>query len=254
MKAIRSFENAFFKGFALSNNYESLSIIVSNLHSKNYELSQNENNFFITQRHLKLLIFFVNDLEKDFKFKDKFIKIIGKKESDFTKFSPFLKANHFSEFELFKQMRLEKSALDSQILKPCELISLASGANINEVYTFLTQFFSPEYLFYFSKDELENKAKAGEILLYKEKNLIKGALIFSKSLNSTMLDFIAVSKDLEQKNAAYLLMNAFVLVNKEAKFYQLFVRNDNERAIKFYQKFGFEFKDMRLKFYKKDRV
>lgn len=69
-----------------------------------------------------------------------------------------------------------------------------------------------------------------------------------------MLDFIAVSKDLEQKNAAYLLMNAFVLVNKEAKFYQLFVRNDNERAIKFYQKFGFEFKDMRLKFYKKDRV
>lgn len=119
MKAIRSFENAFLKGFALSNNYESLSIIVSNLHSKNYELSQNENNFFITQRHLKLLIFFVNDLEKDFKFKDKFIKIIGKKESDFTKFSPFLKANHFSEFELFKQMRLEKSALDSQILKPC---------------------------------------------------------------------------------------------------------------------------------------
>ena len=64
-----------------------------------------------------------------------------------------------------------------------------------------------------------------------------------------MLDFIAVRENLAHKNIAFLLMNAFCGLNKEMKFYQLFVRNDNERAIKFYQRFGFEFQNTKLEFY-----
>lgn len=258
---IKPFENAFLQGFALHNNYESLSEIKAKIESEIYQLTKINDNFFITQKHMNLLTFFVNEPEKDFKFKDKFVKIIAKKESDFAKFTPFFTTNHFKEFEIYQQMRLEagKFSLEKarNFLKDFTLLSLAKADEIELLEEFLTRFFSPKYLFYFSDEELKSKAKSGEIMLYKEsvqdlKTQIKGALIFSKSLNSAMLDFIAVDSNLTHKNAAFALLSAFCAMNESAKFYQLFVRVDNQKAINFYQKSGFEFKNVSLKFYKNE--
>ena len=242
--SFESFKTAFAKGFLLQNSLESLSNLEQGLKEKRLVLEQIENNFFFFHQNLKLVDFFVNDI-KDFKLRGKIIKILAKNENGFTKFKPFLKLNNFEKIQSFKQMKLLNLSLDYE---KSELLEFARAEDLSEISNFFAPFFDPKFLFHFSKQDLRLKALRNEILLYKEKQ-IKAGLIFSKNLNSAMLDFIAVRENLAHKNIAFLLMNAFCGLNKEMKFYQLFVRNDNERAIKFYQRFGFEFQNTKLEFY-----
>ncbi|EIX0918407.1 GNAT family N-acetyltransferase, partial [Campylobacter jejuni] len=114
-------------------------------------------------------------------------------------------------------------------------------------YSFFRKYFDP-YLFYFSQKNLEEKIS--DILIYKENQKIRAALIYTQTLNANFLDFIAVDRNLKHKNVAFALLNHYFAANTQNKFFKLFVEEKNQKAINFYKRAGFCFNHINLKFYR----
>ncbi|KAA6227442.1 GNAT family N-acetyltransferase [Campylobacter sp. LR185c] len=233
--------STFEKGFLLSNFYESL----ASLKSQNFSIQKEGNNFFIYEKNLHLMYFFINE-NKKFKLKNTHLKLLAKNKA-FDKFKEFLQINNFSNFRNFTQMILKNEKIT---IPNFNMTSFAELNQVAEIKAFLGEFFSLEYLFYFSEEELKEKILQNEVLIYTEDKLIKGALIFSKHLNSVFLDFIAVSKDLKNKKASFALLCDFINLNKEVLNFKLFVDDTNEKAINFYKRSNFINTNINLAFYR----
>ncbi|EFP2180708.1 GNAT family N-acetyltransferase, partial [Campylobacter coli] len=92
--------------------------------------------------------------------------------------------------------------------------------------------------------------KISDILIYKENQKIRAALIYTQTLNTNFLDFIAVDRNLKHKNVAFALLNHYFAANTQNKFFKLFVEEKNQKAINFYKRAGFCFNHINLKFYR----
>ncbi|HEB8062235.1 TPA: GNAT family N-acetyltransferase, partial [Campylobacter coli] len=128
-------------------------------------------------------------------------------------------------------------------------IKQAEKKDCQECYDFFKVFFDTNYLFLANPKNLEILNK--NILVYKEQGVISGALFYTQSFQTAFLDFIAVKQGLKYKNIAFALLNHYFSINKENKFFKLFVEEKNEKAINFYKKAGFVFNGISLEFYKK---
>ncbi|ECQ8745036.1 GNAT family N-acetyltransferase, partial [Campylobacter jejuni] len=173
-----------------------------------------------------------------------YIKILTKTDRQLLQHNDFLKLNHFKEILNYKQMILKKDEIK---LKKFTFISKASHEDSKEIYSFFRKYFN-QYLFYFSHKNLEEKIS--DILIYKENQKIRAALIYTQTLNTNFLDFIAVDRNLKHKNVAFALLNHYFAVNNKHNFFKLFVEEKNEKAIYFYQRAGFCFNNINLKFYR----
>ncbi len=241
---MQDFESCFYDGFLLSNTKESLSIIKEKISKKELLILKKEDkSFFFYNKEQNLLFYFLNELKK-YDLPKFYIKIIEKNEKELLKHEHFLELNSFNLLFKHKEMSLKNEGLTNPSF---DFIKEAKKDDDKELHSFFSKYFTKE-LFYFSRAEL--RKKSDEILLYKENESIKAALIFSKNINSAYLDFIAVDKDLKYKNVAYALLSTFFAKNKQSKFFKLFVELSNQRAINFYKRAKFEYRDRILNFYK----
>lgn len=240
---MKGFEKCFYDGFLLSNVKENISFIKEKFSKKEWNLlfKNDKSYFFYDEKNL--LYYFLNEI-KAFKLDKSFVKILAKNEKELSKHLSFLELNSFKPLFLHKEMSLKNEGLKELNFS---FIREAKKGEIDEIFGFFSKFFSKE-LFYFSKKDLEKKA--GEILVYEEDKSIKGALIYSKNINSSFLDFIAVDKELRHKNAAFALLSSFFSKNKGSKFFKLFVELSNKRAKNFYERANFTYKESILNFYK----
>ncbi|HEA7244622.1 TPA: GNAT family N-acetyltransferase, partial [Campylobacter coli] len=227
------FKKAFYKGFKLSNYYDNFGTIEEKILKQEFILQKyKNNNFFFFNRVDNLLYYFINDLQ-NFNLKANYIKILTKTDKQLLQHNDFLKLNHFKEILNYKQMILKKDEIK---LKKITFISKASHEDSKEIYSFFRKYFDP-YLFYFSQKNLEEKIP--NILVYKENQKIRAALIYTQTLNANFLDFIAVDRNLKHKNVAFALLNHYFAANTQNKFFKLFVEEKNQKAINFYKRAGF---------------
>lgn len=242
MKLFKDFEQNYQKGFLLHNYYENIHKLKDKIDKNEIHLIQNKNNFFFYEK--QKLYFFINQFD-NFNLKPSYVGIFNKKENDLAKYDSFLKKNHFKIHQNFLQMSLKNENL--QILF-FDYIKQAEKKDCQECYDFFKVFFDTNYLFLVNPKNLENLNK--NILVYKEQGVISGALFYTQSFQTAFLDFIAVKQGLKYKNIAFALLNHYFSINKENKFFKLFVEEKNEKAINFYKKAGFIFNGMNLKFHK----
>lgn len=240
--SFEDFENAYKKGFFLTNINENLELFKKDLNKESFCLENEGQNFFFYQK--RMLYYFINE-NKKFKLKPCYTKVFGKNEQIFLKHEKFLKQNGFMNEKTFIQMSLKNQNLKTLSF---DFIEFAKITDAKELYEFFSLFFNPKYLFYFSIKDLEENHQ--KILLYKEEGKICGALIYNLSLNAAFLEFIAVKPKLQYKNVAFALLNHYFLLNKEISFFKLFVEESNQRAINFYQRANFDFNSVKLKFYR----
>lgn len=243
------FEKCFYKGFKLNNCNDSFNLIKEKIRNKQFNLQKSCNdNFFFYDNTDNLTYYFVNDL-KNYNLEPSYVKIFTKTQTQSLKHFEFLEINHFKELLSHKEMVLKNenliTPLHTSLLFP--FISNALYEDSEELYHFFTKYFE-KYLFYFPKESLKNKIK--DIFIYKENEKICGALIYTQTLNTAFLDFIAVDRNLKHKNVAFALLNHYFSKNQQSKFFKLFVDEKNEKAVNFYKRAGFDFKPTRLKFYK----
>ena len=240
--SFESFENAYKKGFLLTNINQNLELFKKDLTKESFCLEKQGQNFFFYQKGI--LYYFINESKK-FTLKPCYTKVFGKNELSFLKHENFLKQNDFVCEKTFIQMSLK-----NHNLKPInfDFIEFAKITDAKELYEFFSTFFDPKYLFYFSIKDLEINHQ--KILLYKEENKICGALIYSLSLNTAFLEFIAVKTKLRYKNVAFALLNHYFLSNKKIPYFKLFVDENNLKAISFYKRANFDFNVLKLKFYR----
>lgn len=237
------FEQAFYKGFKLSNYYDNFNLIQEKILKQELILEKHENNnFFFFNRIDGLLYYFINDLQ-DYVLKAYYIKILSKVPKHVLH-DKFLKLNHFKKILNHKQMILQKDKIK---LQKFTFISKALHKDSKELYSFFRKYFDL-YLFYFSQKNLEEKIP--NILVYKENEKIHAALIYTQTLNANFLDFIVVDRNLKHKNVAFALLNHYLVANTQNKFFKLFVEEKNEKAINFYKRAGFCFNHINLKFYR----
>ncbi|TEY09342.1 GNAT family N-acetyltransferase [Campylobacter sp. US18a] len=237
------FEQAFYKGFKLSNYYDNFNLIQEKILKQELILEKHENNnFFFFNRIDGLLYYFINDLQ-DYVLKAYCIKILSKVPKHVLH-DKFLKLNHFKKILNHKQMILQKDKIK---LQKFTFISKALHKDNKELYSFFRKYFDL-YLFYFSQKNLEEKIP--NILVYKENEKIHAALIYTQTLNANFLDFIVVDRNLKHKNVAFALLNHYFAANTQNKFFKLFVEEKNEKAINFYKRAGFCFNHINLKFYR----
>lgn len=237
------FEQAFYKGFKLSNYYDNFNLIQEKILKQKLILEKHENNNFFFFNHIDgLLYYFINDLQ-DYNLKAYYIKILSKIPKHVLH-DKFLKLNHFKKILNHKQMILQKDKIK---LKKFTFISKALHEDSKELYSFFRKYFDL-YLFYFSQKNLEEKIP--NILVYKENEKIHAALIYTQTLNANFLDFIVVDRNLKHKNVAFALLNHYFAANTQNKFFKLFVEEKNEKAINFYKRSGFCFNHINLKFYR----
>ncbi|AHK74723.1 GNAT family N-acetyltransferase [Campylobacter coli] len=236
------FKKAFYKGFKLSNYYDNFGTIEEKILKQEFILQKyKNNNFFFFNRTDGLLYYFINDLQ-DYDLKACYIKILSKAPKH-ALHDEFLKLNHFKKILNHKQMVLNKEIKPSKFC----FISKALHEDSKELYSFFRKYFDP-YLFYFSQKNLEEKIP--NILVYKENQKIRAALIYTQTLNANFLDFIAVDRNLKHKNVAFALLNHYFAANTQNKFFKLFVEEKNQKAINFYKRAGFCFNHINLKFYR----
>ncbi|HEC1896988.1 TPA: GNAT family N-acetyltransferase [Campylobacter jejuni] len=236
------FEQAFCKGFKLSNYYDNFNLIQEKILKQELILEKHENNnFFFFNRIDGLLYYFINDLQ-DYVLKAYYIKILSKAPKHVLH-DKFLKLNHFKKI-LNHKMILQKDKIK---LQKFTFISKALHKDSKELYSFFRKYFDL-YLFYFSQKNLEEKIP--NILVYKENEKIHAALIYTQTLNANFLDFIVVDRNLKHKNVAFALLNHYFAANTQNKFFKLFVEEKNEKAINFYKRAGFCFNHINLKFYR----
>lgn len=210
------FEQAFYKGFKLSNYYDNFNLIQEKILKQELILEKHENNnFFFFNRIDGLLYYFINDLQ-DYVLKAYYIKILSKVPKHVLH-DKFLKLNHFKKILNHKQMILQKDKIK---LKKFIFISKALHEDSKELYSFFRKYFNL-YLFYFSQKNLEEKIP--NILVYKENEKIHAALIYTQTLNANFLDFIVVDRNLKHKNVAFALLNHYFAANTQNKFFKLFV-------------------------------
>ncbi|MBZ7966547.1 GNAT family N-acetyltransferase [Campylobacter sp. RM9756] len=241
---MNSFEKAFYKGFKLSNCEDSIDLIKEKILIHKFVLQKKENdNFFFLNVTDGLLYYFINDL-KNYNLSNNCVKILAKADNQLLLHNDFLKLNNFKEISKHQQMVLKKENTKpysfSFISQPCV-------DDAEEIYYFFKKYFD-QYLFYFSKQTI--KEKINNIFIYKEQQKIHGALIYTQTLSSYFLDFIAVDQNLKYKNIAFALLNHYFLVNQKSKFFKLFVEESNKKAIKFYKRSGFNFNSIILNFYR----
>lgn len=237
------FEQAFYKGFKLSNYYDNFNLIQEKILKQELILEKHENNnFFFFNRIDGLLYYFINDLQ-DYVLKAYYIKILSKVPKHVLH-DKFLKLNHFKKTLNYKQMILQKDKIK---LKKFTFISKALHEDSKELYSFFRKYFDL-YLFYFSQKNLEEKIP--NMLVYKENEKFHAALIYTQTLNANFLDFIVVDRNLKHKNVAFALLNHYFAANTQNKFFKLFVEEKNEKAINFYKRAGFCFNHINLKFYR----
>lgn len=237
------FEQAFYKGFKLSNYYDNFNLIQEKILKQELILEKHENNnFFFFNRIDGLLYYFINDLQ-DYVLKAYYIKILSKVPKHVLH-DKFLKLNHFKKILNHKQMILQKDKIK---LQKFTFISKVLHKDNKELYSFFRKYFDL-YLFYFSQKNLEEKIP--NILVYKENEKIHAALIYTQTLNANFLDFIVVDRNLKHKNVAFALLNHYFAANTQNKFFKLFVEEKNEKAINFYKRAGFCFNHINLKFYR----
>lgn len=231
MSEFKEFEEDFKKGFLLSNFTNSLDEL------EKMKIKKLKNSYFLKDKNLNLLYYFINE-EENFYLDKTYITLFAKNEKMLSKHQNFLRKNSFVLCEHYRQMKLENKGQNYE----AKDIEKCLKDEKKELISFMLEYFNKDYIFYYNEENLdENNA-----LIYKKNGFIKAGLIFKKSLNQVHIDFIASS----EKGLAKELMQGFFKLNKEAKFFKLFVKNDNERAIKFYEKFGFKFNDTVLNFYK----
>ncbi|WP_337203069.1 GNAT family N-acetyltransferase, partial [Campylobacter molothri] len=238
------FERAFYKGFKLSNCADHIDLMKEKILNHKFVLQKKENdNFFFLDVLDGLLYYFINDL-KNYNLPKSCIKILAKTNNQLSQHNDFLKLNNFKEILKHQQMVLKK---DNAKPSSFSFISQPRRDDAEEIYYFFKKYFN-HCLFYFSKQTIEEKIN--NIFIYKEQQKIHGALIYTQTLSSCFLDFIAVDRNLKYKNVAFALLNHYFLVNQKKKFFKLFVEENNIKAIEFYKKSGFDFNNIILNFYR----
>lgn len=126
------FEQAFYKGFKLSNYYDNFNLIQEKILKQELILEKHENNnFFFFNRIDGLLYYFINDLQ-DYVLKAYYIKILSKVPKHVLH-DKFLKLNHFKKILNHKQMILQKNKIK---LKKFTFISKALHEDSKELYSF----------------------------------------------------------------------------------------------------------------------
>ncbi|EAI4842189.1 GNAT family N-acetyltransferase [Campylobacter lari] len=243
---MREFEKYFYDGFTLTNSQDSFSVIENKIKSKELILLFKENNnYFFRDNINNLLYYFINN-EIKYNLPDIFVKIILKNEKKIILHERFLKINNFNNIVKYNEMVLKNENLNSNHFS---CIQTAQIKDCEEIYNFFTKFFDKRFVFYYDLKKLKENIK--QILIYKENEKIHGALIYTKNINTTFLDFIAIDKKrtIYNNSISYALFSTFIYINNQSKSYKLFVDNTNLHAIEFYKKCGFNFGSTQLLFY-----
>ncbi|ASM40733.1 GNAT family N-acetyltransferase [Campylobacter sp. RM12327] len=246
MNLYDKFLKTYFDGFYITNNYYSLEYIKDKLVTKKAYLKQSDNNFFFYEDTPRLLTYFINEPIK-FDIENISLRIHYKNAKFNDKHLEFLNKNKFKNFETNESMNLKISTTNFSKL---EIIDFCKDCEITAIYEFFMKYFSEPHLFNFTFDELKTKSKIREILCYKENGNVHGALIFSKTISSVFVDFIAVDRNLSYKNVAFMLMSSLFNINQNIKNFSLYVRDDNVKAINFYKRLGFMHNGRKIKYYK----
>ncbi|HEB9349587.1 TPA: GNAT family N-acetyltransferase [Campylobacter coli] len=245
MNLFEEFEKNYFKGFKLSNWNESISILKEKFHKKKLSLESYDSNFFFYENNSHLLYYFINDTNKKNKLKPSFIKISIKHEKYLDDHLNFIHLHSFNVELECQEMCLKNKNI---ILHDFPFITQANIQDYEQIYNFFLKHFSKDFLFYFSKNDIKNKIN--QILIYKENGIIRGALIYTLTIKSAFLDFIAVDKNLHYKNVAFALLNTYFKKNFNTHLFKLFVSVHNLKALKFYQRAGFTLNTAKILYYK----
>lgn len=247
MHLLDEFIKAYERGFLWSNFYLNLDMLIKKCYAKELSMQKQGRNYIFYQQTPHLLWYFAD--EKFEAQKGFYVKVLSKSGAFLQKQREFLQECGFVDLAKFKEMKKSaQSAMVSNTEFPNTLHDINSLAN--ELYAFLSRFFSPKFLLFYDEKALRDKLTHNEAFVLLKDGQIQGALVFSTKLNSAMLDFIAVDENLKDKYSALTLLNAFFKANNKANFFKLFVKTDNHKAIEFYLKNGFEFSQTQLQFYK----
>lgn len=245
---MKLFEENFYRGYKLSNCSYSFYVILNKIAQKEFKLIKNENgNFFFYNKADALVYYFINDIKK-YDLKANYIKILGRMDT-FLKHGKFLKLNNYQKIISHKEMKIKIN----HNFEKFYFIQTAQTNDFLQIYTFLKKYF-PKYLFYFSPQMLRDKIH--EILVYKENNVICGALVYTQNFNSSFLDFIAVDSNLTRKNIGFALLSSYLSQFSKNTYCKLFVDESNLKVINFYKRAGYlwvgdiEESIVRLNFYK----
>lgn len=250
MHWLDEFIKAYERGFLWSNFYLNLDLLIKKCYTKELSVEKQGQNYIFYQQTPHLLWYFADE---HFEARNGFyIKVLDKNKTFLQKQKEFLEKCGFVELATFKEMK--KSAQSAMlVMSNTEFSNTLQDINslARQLYTFLSRFFSPQFLLFYDEKALRDKLAQNEAFVLFKKGQIQGALVFSTKFNSAILDFIAVDENLKDQYSALILLNAFFKANEKANFFKLFVKTDNQRAIEFYLKNGFEFSQTQLQFYKK---
>lgn len=242
MNLFEEFNQSYEKGFLLCNYYQELQKLKEKFNQNEIILQKYGENFFFYEN--QRLYFFINE-NKNFNIKPSYAGIITKGKNTLEKYQDFLEKNHFIIHQKFLQMSLKNHNLQN---KSFDFISQALSKDSRELYDFFKAFFNTNYLFHFNTKHLQDLHQ--NVLIYKEKGRICGALLFNTSFHTAFLEFIAVNPNLQYKNVAFALLCGYFSKNQQSQFFKLFVDEKNEKAIHFYKRAGFEFNSTVLQFYR----
>jgi ribosomal protein S18 acetylase RimI-like enzyme len=79
-----------------------------------------------------------------------------------------------------------------------------------------------------------------QLLVYKDKDTIGGFLIFDSTITTAYLRYWFVHPDFREQKIGSKLIMQFFEINRKAKRYLFWVKEDNENAIKRYAHYGFK--------------
>lgn len=224
MDLFDKFSAEFSKNF-ITNNVYTLSQIKAKLENGSMKISAINDDYFIQEGDF--LNYFIRE-NKSFNLAKNKIKIFYNNNID-EKNLEFLKLNNFS----FNEKYLHMSICGANGVKYNEIET--NKNDIEAIYSFLEKHFNG--LIYFSKNEIKEKLIKNEIIYTKNDKNIAGILVYSKILSGAFIDYIAIDKQIAQKDLAYKLMLELALRQKNIS---LFVSENNEKAINFYKRFGFK--------------
>ncbi|MCV3377628.1 GNAT family N-acetyltransferase [Campylobacter sp. IFREMER_LSEM_CL2194] len=229
--------------FLLHNCYESIDNLVNRIGEDKIDIECKGENFFLYDKNI--LYYFIRDFSNvDIK-RGCYIYLINYHNKYFSKHENFLFCHKAILLNIFQQMELENV---NEKCKQFDFIKQTYIDEIEEVYYFFIKYFPITVGEFISYDEF--KSKYENLLIYKEDDRIKGALLYSSLKNYALINHLAVDRNLKCNNVAYALVNHFFKNNQDKNFYRLFVDIKNEHAIKFYKRLNFDFNNIQYRLYK----
>lgn len=136
-------------------------------------------------------------------------------------------------------VRMSRMTPKDSVVEVKEHVSFASVSEASLVLSLLREHFNSKCEQIPYLDELEEYARNGRILVYKEDAEMLGFVVFEMNKSTLYLRYWFVHPNYRDKKIGSILLNSFFAEGKDTKRQLFWVITDNDNAIKRYKHYGF---------------